>query len=41
MRIYLDACAIIYLHEGQQNIRDAVAQWLAKASPDGEVMTPA
>ena len=30
MRLYLDACAIIYAHEGIEACRVAVTQWIAK-----------
>lgn len=39
MRLYLDACAIIYAHEGTAACREAVADWLAKAGSNGAVMT--
>lgn len=40
MRLYLDACAIIYAHEGVEDCRAAVIDWLSKAAaPDSVVMT--
>jgi uncharacterized protein len=41
MRLYLDACAIIYAHEGVEGCRTSVTNWLAKAggTTDGMVMT--
>lgn len=41
MTVYLDACAIVYVHEGTSEVRDSVAAWLKKASGDGAVMTSA
>lgn len=39
MRVYLDACTIIYAHEGSQDLRDKIAVWLDKAVIGGVVMT--
>lgn len=39
MKVYLDACAIVYAHEGCESLRAAVAAWVGKAASDGEVMT--
>ena len=41
MRLYLDACVIIYAHEGVEACRAAVVEWLAKAgkTPDSVIMT--